>query len=84
MTTNLTPGTINIKVRIPRPKPLTQLPADKPANAVLTDDQGRTMLGHYDDATETWTLALPCGQIATGIRRRSIQERMARGWTVCS
>lgn len=55
------------------------------ANAILTNGQGINMLARYDDASNLWTIALPCGQIATGVRPSSIVERVLHdGWKVCS
>lgn len=55
------------------------------ANAILTNGQGQQMLARYDDDTDLWTIALPCGQVATGVRPSSILERVAtQGWKVCS
>ena len=55
------------------------------ANAILTNGQGEHMMARYDDATDTWDIALPCGQTATGVRNSSIQLRLAtQGWKVCS
>jgi hypothetical protein len=55
------------------------------ANAILTNGEGEQMFARFDENTRLWTIALPCGQIATGVRPSSITERvLTQGWKVCS
>lgn len=55
------------------------------ANCILIDDTGQEMEAHYDADTDRWSIALPCGQVADGIRPWSIHDRIDnRGWRLCS